>query len=84
MTSAPTLTLDQALKALGAVAQSAGLDAGAARAEGAALAAAVAESAPGAAVGWSAAVGGGGHDVVGLNAPAAKVRESRDGVAHGA
>ena len=55
----PTLTLDQALVALVDVAESAGLDAGAARAEGCALAAAVAESAPGAAASWAAAVGGG-------------------------
>ena len=51
-------TLDQALVALVDVADSAGLDAGTARAEGAALAAAVAESAPGAAASWAAAVGG--------------------------
>ena len=55
----PTLTLDQALVALVDVAESAGLDAGTARAEGCALAAAVAESAPGAAASWAAAVGGG-------------------------
>jgi hypothetical protein len=54
----PTPTLDQALVALVDVAESAGLDAGAARAEGCALAAAVAESAPGAAASWAAAVGG--------------------------
>ncbi|NMM23344.1 MAG: AAA family ATPase [Phycicoccus sp.] len=54
----PTLTLDQALVALADVAESAGLDAGTTRAEGAALAAAVAESAPGAATSWAAAVGG--------------------------
>jgi len=54
----PTPTLDQALVALVDVADSAGLDAGTARAEGAALAAAVAESAPGAAASWAAAVGG--------------------------
>jgi len=54
----PTLTLDQALVALVDVAESAGLDAGTARAEGCALAAAVAESAPGAAASWAAAVGG--------------------------
>jgi len=55
----PTLTLDQALVALVDVAESAGLDAGTARAEGCALAAAVAESVPGAAASWAAAVGGG-------------------------
>jgi len=55
----PTLALDQALVALVDVAESAGLDAGTARAEGAALAAAVAESAPGAAASWAEAVGGG-------------------------
>jgi len=55
----PTLTLDQALVALVDVAESAGLDAGTAMAEGCALAAAVAESAPGAAASWAAAIGGG-------------------------
>jgi Holliday junction resolvasome RuvABC ATP-dependent DNA helicase subunit len=55
----PTLTLDQALVGLVDVAESAGVEAGTARTEGAALAAAVAESAPGAAVSWAAAVGGG-------------------------
>src|SRR5665647_3706501 len=55
----PTLTLDQALDALVDVAESAGVEAGTARAEGGALAAAVAESAPGAAASWAAAVGGG-------------------------
>jgi SpoVK/Ycf46/Vps4 family AAA+-type ATPase len=59
MTTTPTLTLDQALDALVAVAESAGVQGGSARAEGAALAAAVAESAPGAAAAWSRAVGGG-------------------------
>ena len=54
----PPLTLEQALVALADVAESAGLDAGTARAEGCALAAAVAESAPGAAASWAAAVGG--------------------------
>src|SRR5680860_386689 len=59
MTSYPqSPTLDQALVALVDVAESAGLDAGTARAEGAALAAAVAESAPGAAASWATAVGG--------------------------
>src|SRR5450759_1416755 len=51
--------LDQALDALVDVAESAGVEAGTARAEGGALAAAVAESAPGAAASWAAAVGGG-------------------------
>jgi hypothetical protein len=58
----PTLrtpTLDQALDALAAVAESAGVPAANARSEGAALAAAVAESAPGAPAGWGQAVGGG-------------------------
>ena len=55
----PTLTLDQALDALVDVAESAGVEAGTARAEGGALAAAVAESAPGAAASWAQAVGGG-------------------------
>jgi AAA+ superfamily predicted ATPase len=55
----PTLTLDQALEGLVAVAESAGVEAETARAEGGALAAAVAESAPGAAAQWSHAVGGG-------------------------
>jgi len=55
----PTLTLDQALDALAEVAESAGVEASTARAEGVALAAAVAESAPGADVSWAAAVGGG-------------------------
>ena len=56
---APTLTLDQALDVLTGVAESAGLPAQTARDEGCALAAAVAESAPGAAADWSKAVGGG-------------------------
>ncbi|HEY5249714.1 MAG TPA: AAA family ATPase, partial [Dermatophilaceae bacterium] len=59
MTSTPTMTLDQALEALAAVARSAGVQAEAARDEGSALAAAVAESAPGAAADWATAVGGG-------------------------
>ena len=59
MTSAPTLTLDQALDALVAVAESAGVQAETARDEGRALAAAVAESAPGAPASWATAVGGG-------------------------
>ena len=59
MTTRDTLTLDQALAALVDVAESAGADAASARAEGGALAAAVAESAPGAAASWAEAVGGG-------------------------
>ena len=59
MTTTRTLTLDQALDALAEVAESAGVQAGTARAEGGALAAAVAESAPGAAASWAQAVGGG-------------------------
>jgi adenylate kinase family enzyme len=59
MTAAHTLSLDQALKALAGVAQSAGVQAETARGEGTALAAAVAESAPGAAASWAVAVGGG-------------------------
>jgi SpoVK/Ycf46/Vps4 family AAA+-type ATPase len=59
MTGPEAKTLDQALEALAAVAESAGLDAGTARAEGAALAATVAESAPRAAADWIGAVGGG-------------------------
>lgn len=55
----PATTLDQALEALAAVALSAGLQAETARAEGSALAAAVAESAPGAAADWTVALGGG-------------------------
>jgi len=55
----PTLTLDQALDALVAVAESAGVQADAAKNEGGALAAAVAESAPGAAASWAQAVGDG-------------------------
>ncbi|MHB8184566.1 MAG: AAA family ATPase [Dermatophilaceae bacterium] len=51
--------LGHALDALVDVAESADVPAGTARAEGEALAAAVAESAPGAAAGWTAAVGGG-------------------------
>jgi AAA+ superfamily predicted ATPase len=54
-----TMTLDQALKNLAAVAQNAGLEAQLARAEGAALAAAVAESAPGAPADWILALGAG-------------------------
>ena len=57
-TSPPT-TLEQALDALVEIAESAGVEAGTARAEGSALAAAVAESAPGAAESWAIAVGGG-------------------------
>jgi len=59
MTSAGPLTLDQALEALVAVAESAGVRAQTARGEGSALAAAVAESAPGAPADWAKAVGGG-------------------------
>jgi adenylate kinase family enzyme len=59
MTSAGPLTLDQALEALVAVAESAGVRAQTARSEGSALAAAVAESAPGAPADWAKAVGGG-------------------------
>jgi adenylate kinase family enzyme len=59
MTTTRTLTLDQALKALAGVAESAGVPAEAARGEGCALAAAVAESAPGAAADWAVGVGGG-------------------------
>jgi hypothetical protein len=55
---APAQTLDRALEALVVVAGSAGVPPENARAEGRALAAAVAESAPGAAGSW-AAVGGG-------------------------
>ena len=62
MTSAGALTLDQALKALAGVAESAGVRAETARGEGCALAAAVAESAPGAAASWAVAVGGGTQD----------------------
>ena len=57
-TSPPT-TLEQALDALVEIAESAGVEAGTARAEGRALAATVAESAPGAAESWAIAVGGG-------------------------
>jgi AAA+ superfamily predicted ATPase len=59
MTTTRTLTLDQALGVLGGVAESAGVPATTARSEGSALAAAVAESAPGAAASWAEAVGGG-------------------------
>ena len=59
MTSTRTLTVDQALDVLVGVAQSAGVPGGTARSEGCALAAAVAESAPGAAASWAVAVGGG-------------------------
>ncbi|HEY8822812.1 MAG TPA: AAA family ATPase [Dermatophilaceae bacterium] len=59
MTTTRTLTLDQALGVLGGVAESAGVPATTARCEGSALAAAVAESAPGAATSWAEAVGGG-------------------------
>ncbi len=59
MTTTPTMTLDQALASLGSVARSAGVSPETARDEGAVLAAAVAESAPGAAADWGAAVGGG-------------------------
>jgi adenylate kinase family enzyme len=59
MTTTPTMTLEQAMDTLVAVAESAGVQAETARAEGSALAAAVAESAPGAAADWAHAVGGG-------------------------
>ena len=58
MTSTRTLALDQALEALVKLAESAGVGAQSARDEGCALAAAVAESAPGAAADWAKAVGG--------------------------
>jgi AAA+ superfamily predicted ATPase len=54
-----TMTLGQSLEALVGVAQLAGVEAGTARAEGCALAAAVAESAPRASASWTEAVGGG-------------------------
>jgi len=53
------MTLGQSLEVLAEVAESAGVEAGIARAEGCALAAAVAESAPGASASWTEAVGGG-------------------------
>ena len=59
MNTARTMTLDQALETLVAVAESAGVQAETARGEGSNLAAAVAESAPGAAADWATAVGGG-------------------------
>jgi SpoVK/Ycf46/Vps4 family AAA+-type ATPase len=59
MTTMSPLVLGQALDALVAVAESAGVRAETARGEGCALAAAVAESAPGAPADWSAAIGGG-------------------------
>jgi SpoVK/Ycf46/Vps4 family AAA+-type ATPase len=59
MTSTHPPTLDQALETLVATAWSAGVEAQTARDEGSALAAAVAESAPGAAADWAKAVGGG-------------------------
>jgi len=59
MTSTQTRALDQALETLAAVAQAAGVGAETARGEGSALAAAVAESAPGAATDWAKAIGGG-------------------------
>ena len=59
MTTTPTMSLDQALESLGAVARSAGIPPETARDEGSALAAAVAESAPAAAPDWGTAVGGG-------------------------
>ncbi|MEP7192215.1 MAG: AAA family ATPase [Actinomycetota bacterium] len=59
MTTTPTMTLEQAMQTLVEVAGSAGVQAETARAEGSALAAAVAESAPGAAADWAIAVGGG-------------------------
>jgi len=58
-TSTHSLTLEQALEALAEVAEVGGVPVETARSEGAALAAAVAESAPGAAVSWANAVGGG-------------------------
>ncbi len=60
MTMTHTQTLEQALEALVVVAELAGIPAGTAWSEGSALAAAVAESAPGAAASWTTAVGGGG------------------------
>jgi Holliday junction resolvasome RuvABC ATP-dependent DNA helicase subunit len=59
MTTTPALMLGQALDALVAVAESAGVQAETARGEGCALAAAVAESVRGAPADWSAAIGGG-------------------------
>jgi SpoVK/Ycf46/Vps4 family AAA+-type ATPase len=59
MTTTHTLTLGQALEALVAMAESAGVQAESVRGEGCALAAAVAESAPGAATDWAKSVGGG-------------------------
>jgi adenylate kinase family enzyme len=59
MTTTRTMTLEQALETLVVVADSADVRPETARNEGSALAAAVAESAPGAAADWSKAVGGG-------------------------
>jgi adenylate kinase family enzyme len=59
VTTTRTLTLDQAIEALTGVAESAGVPSATARSEGSALAAAVAESAPGAAASWAEALGGG-------------------------
>ena len=55
----PTLNLDDAVEALAKLAQAAGADPQAARDEGLSLAAAVAESAPGAATDWAEAAGPG-------------------------
>jgi adenylate kinase family enzyme len=59
MTTTRTMTLEQALETLVGVADSAEVRPETARDEGSALAAAVAESAPGAAADWGKAVGGG-------------------------
>ena len=56
--TATTTSLATALDALGAVGVRAGLDPGSARAEGVDLAAALAESVPGAPAAWSAVTGG--------------------------
>ena len=60
MSTGTATSLGGALEALVAVAAGAGVAADTARAEGAALAAAVSESAPGAASDWATALGGGG------------------------
>jgi len=59
VTTTRTLTLDRALELLVKTGDSAGIPAETARGEGSALAAAVAESAPGASADWASAVGGG-------------------------
>ncbi|WP_432457048.1 AAA family ATPase [Cellulomonas iranensis] len=77
MTAPATGTVAEALDALVAAGSAAGLDTAAVRDEGERLAAAVAESAPGAAPAWLAATGRGGDNLTAFFAAAGSARRWR-------